>query len=189
MILEHIYAAGGGDTSCPILCKSNNGHRVQMQKCIPLVIQTHTSYCLLQQYMYVCLCFLLDYHLLLFLLHASKNWKATAFQIGEVLHSCICIYYVFQEMGLHCRGIMIDNHWQGKQCFSRLSSPRAKRAGPKGLRAESARAFTCRRNSHSGKGEDFLSRQPNFFTETAVTPERKVEKWFPRWEINRHAEG
>ena len=32
-------------------------------------------------------------------------------------------------------------------------------------------------------------RQPNFFTETAVTPERKVEKWFPRWEINRHAEG
>ena len=40
-----------------------------------------------------------------------------------------------------------------------------------------------------GRGEDFLSRQPNFFTETAVTPERKVEKWFPRWEINRHVEG
>ena len=56
-------------------------------------------------------------------------------------------------------------------------------------RAESARAFTGRRNSHSGRGEAFLSRQPNFFTETAVTPERKVEKWFPRWEINRHAEG
>ena len=70
-----------------------------------------------------------------------------------------------------------------------LSSPRAKRAGPKGLRAESARAFTGRQNSHSGRGENFLSRQQNFFTETAVTPERKVEKWFPRWEINRHAEG
>ena len=56
-------------------------------------------------------------------------------------------------------------------------------------RAESARAFTGRRNSFSGRGEDFLSRQPNFFTETAVTPERKVEKWFPRWEINCHAEG
>ena len=28
-----------------------------------------------------------------------------------------------------------------------------------------------------------------FFTETAVTPERKVEKSFPRSEINRHAEG
>ena len=41
----------------------------------------------------------------------------------------------------------------------------------------------------TGRGEDFLSRQPDFFTETAVTPERKVEKWFPRWEINRHAEG
>ena len=62
-------------------------------------------------------------------------------------------------------------------------------SSPKGLRAESARAFTGRRNSYSGRGQDFLSRQPNFFTETAVTPERKVEKWFPRWEINRHAEG
>ena len=41
----------------------------------------------------------------------------------------------------------------------------------------------------SGRGEDFLTGQPDFFTETAVTPERKVEKWFPRWEINRHAEG
>ena len=51
--------------------------------------------------------------------------------------------------------------------------PSPKRAGPKGLRAESARAFTGRRNSHSGRGGDFLSRQPNFFTETAVTPERK----------------
>ena len=55
-----------------------------------------------------------------------------------------------------------------------LSSLREKRAGPKGLRAESARAFTGRRNSHSGRGEDFLSSQPIFFTETAVTPERKV---------------
>ena len=70
-----------------------------------------------------------------------------------------------------------------------LSSPRAKRAGPKGLRAESARAVTGRRCPHSGRGEDFLSRQPNFSTETAVTLERKVEKSFPRWEINRHVEG
>ena len=59
----------------------------------------------------------------------------------------------------------------------------------KGPRAESARAFTGRRNSHSGRGEDFLTGQPNFFTETAVTPERKVEKSFPRWEINHHVEG
>ena len=41
----------------------------------------------------------------------------------------------------------------------------------------------------TGGTGDFLSRQPNFFTETAVTPERKVEKSFPRWEINRHVEG
>ena len=40
-----------------------------------------------------------------------------------------------------------------------------------------------------GRGEDFLSRQPDFFTETAVTSERKVEKSFPRWEINRHVVG
>ena len=46
----------------------------------------------------------------------------------------------------------------------------------KGTRAESARAFTGRRNSHSGRGEGFLTGQPDFFTETAVTPERKVEK-------------
>ena len=69
--------------------------------------------------------------------------------------------------------------WPTPVTVSPLSSPRA----------ESARAVTGRRCPHSGRGEDFLSRQPNFFTETAVTPERKVEKWFPRWEINRHAEG
>ena len=39
-----------------------------------------------------------------------------------------------------------------------LSSPQ-----PKGLRAESTRAFTGRRNSHSGRGEDFLTSQPDFF--------------------------
>ena len=38
-----------------------------------------------------------------------------------------------------------------------LSSPRAKRAGPKGQRAESARAVTGRRCPHSGKEEDFLT--------------------------------
>ena len=31
--------------------------------------------------------------------------------------------------------------------------------------------------------------QLNFFMKTAVTPERKVEKLIPRWEINRHAKG
>ena len=45
------------------------------------------------------------------------------------------------------------------------------------------------RTPTGGRGEDFLNRQLDFFTETAVTPERKVEKSFPRWEINRHVEG
>ena len=39
-----------------------------------------------------------------------------------------------------------------QQCYHELSSPCAKCAGPKGLHAESARAFTGRRNSHSGRG-------------------------------------
>ena len=62
-------------------------------------------------------------------------------------------------------------------------------------RAQSARARrACALRAlglllYSRKGEDFLTGQLNFFTETAVTPERKVEKSFPRWEINRHAEG
>ena len=72
--------------------------------------------------------------------------------------------------------------------FVILPSPRGKRAGLKGLRAEGARAVTGRRCPHSGEGEDFLTGQLNFFTETAVTPERKVEKSFLRSEINRHAE-
>ena len=45
-------------------------------------------------------------------------------------------------------------------------------------RAESARAVTDKRCPHSGRGEDFLSRQPDFFTETAVTPDRKVKNRF-----------
>ena len=52
-----------------------------------------------------------------------------------------------------------------------------------------ARAVTGRRCPHIGKGEDFLTGQLNFFTETAVTPERKVKKLLPMWEINHHAEG
>ena len=59
-----------------------------------------------------------------------------------------------------------------------LLSPRAMCAGTKGLRAESA--VTRIRCPHSGKGEDFLTGQLNFFTETAVTPERKVEKIVPK---------
>ena len=52
-----------------------------------------------------------------------------------------------------------------------------------------ARAVTGRRCPHSGRGEDFLTGQMDFFTDTAVTLEQKVEKWFSRWEIDRHAEG
>ena len=55
--------------------------------------------------------------------------------------------------------------------------------------AESARAVTGRRCPHSGNGKDFLTGQPDFSTETAVTPERQVEKSFLRSEINRYTGG
>ena len=119
----------------------------------------------------------------------TSNWNK-----AERVHTLFCFGLSMKNMWLNKYAARSD--LGSKLCFSWknavaniLSSPRAKRAGPKGLRVESARAFTGRRNSHSGRGEDFLSRQPNFFTETALTLERKVEKWFPRWEINRHAEG
>ena len=38
-------------------------------------------------------------------------------------------------------------------------------------------------------GEDFLKGQPDFFTKTAVTPKRKVEKLIQRWEMNGLYEG
>ena len=34
-----------------------------------------------------------------------------------------------------------------------------------------------------------MTGQPDFFTETAVTRERKVEKSFTMWEMNGHSEG
>ena len=68
---------------------------------------------------------------------------------------------------------------QAARASQRLSSPHA----------ESARAVTGRRCPHSGEGEDFLSRQPNFFYGNSCNLDRKVEKSFPRWEINRHVEG
>ena len=63
--------------------------------------------------------------------------------------------------------------------WTKLSSPHAERA----------LAVSGRRSPHSGEGKDFLTGQPDFFTETAVTPEQKVEKSIPRWEMNRHSEG
>ena len=44
-----------------------------------------------------------------------------------------------------------------------LSSPRAKRAGPKGLHAESARAVTGRRNSHRWEGGRLFEPSAGFF--------------------------
>ena len=47
-----------------------------------------------------------------------------------------------------------------------LPSTPAKRAGPKGLCAESARAVTGRRCPHSGVGEDFLGHRPGPLTKS-----------------------
>ena len=82
------------------------------------------------------------------------------------------------------KGLTLQLVWESIRCPSEsghlASNP---------CSAESARAVTGRRCPHSGEGEDFLTGQPDFFTKPAVTPERKVKKSIPRWEINRHAEG
>ena len=57
----------------------------------------------------------------------------------------------------------VNPHFVKLPIFSEFIKPAREAPGPKGLRAESARAFTGRRNSYSGRGEDFLSRQPIFF--------------------------
>ena len=61
-----------------------------------------------------------------------------------------------------------------------LSSPRAKHAGPKGLRAESARAVTGRRCPHSGVGEDFLARRPGSPHENGCNSETKSRTIDPK---------
>ena len=58
----------------------------------------------------------------------------------------------------------------------------------KGGKSFQARAWSADGTPTVGRGKTFWAVSQIFFTETAVTPERKVEKWFPRWEINRHAE-
>merc|ERR1712074_417202 len=71
----------------------------------------------------------------------------------------------------------------------KLSSPRAKRASPKGERASHARAVTVSQCPHSEVGQDFLLRRRVTLTETAVTQKRKVEKWIRRCQIEAIAEG
>ena len=48
------------------------------------------------------------------------------------------------------------------------------------LRAKSARAVTGRRCPHSGRGEDFLSRQPDFFYENCCNSGTVSRKIFPK---------
>ena len=50
-----------------------------------------------------------------------------------------------------------------KPIMIKSSSPRAKRAGPMGLRAESARAVTGRRNSHRWEGGRLFEPSAGFF--------------------------
>ena len=70
-----------------------------------------------------------------------------------------------------------------------FSSPHAKRAGPKGLRAESARAVTGRRCPHSGEGEDFLSRQPDYFYGNSCNSGTESRKIAPKVENERSFRG
>ena len=61
-----------------------------------------------------------------------------------------------------------------------LSNPRAKRAGPKGLCAESARAVTGRQCPHSEEAEDFLTQRPFFFYENGCNSGTESRKIVPK---------
>ena len=81
--------------------------------------------------------------------------------------------FAFPPMNSFCRLV-----YTLQCCPARARSARARRACA--LRALGL--LLADGTPTGGRGEDFL-------TETAVTPERKVEKSFPRWEINRHDKG
>ena len=70
-------------------------------------------------------------------------------------------------------------HLTQKSTAEKLSSPRAKRASPKGERASRARAVTVSQCPHSEVGQDFLLRRRVTLTETAVTRKRKVSRKTP----------
>ena len=71
-------------------------------------------------------------------------------------------------------------HYQARAQSARARSARALRA---------LRLLLADGTPTVGGGKTFWRVSRIFFTETAVTPDRKVEKSFPRWEINRHVEG
>ena len=64
----------------------------------------------------------------------------------------ICTHADAGELFRSSQSIPSHSRPPGIGLKTQLSSPRAKRAGPKGLRAESARAVTGRRCPHSGVG-------------------------------------
>ena len=66
-----------------------------------------------------------------------------------------------KKSDLLVRRLLLGLHVLGQRAI--LSSPRAKRAGPKGLRAESARAVTGRRNSHRWEGGRLFEPSASFF--------------------------
>ena len=72
--------------------------------------------------------------------------------------------------------------------YSTLSSPCAKRDPQRACPLRALGLLLADGAPTVGRGRLF-DRSVRFFTETAVTPERKVKKSFPRSEIDRHAEG
>ena len=111
---------------------------------------------------------------------------------GHVWWASLTMYWMWNAFVLHTL-LYLWNKMRGKRkvcCVELIIPARARSA--RARRACALRALgllLADGTPTGGRGEDFLSRQPDFFTETAVTPERKVEKSFPRWEINRHVEG
>ena len=158
---------------------TSRGFRAAESDCLSSLHRQHHHYCQPQLY------------------EKTKSEKVTLYRPRRIVGLAYSSGRYILWCSQHFASLLMCSAWIRYPCLNvvysfgaySLSSPRTKRAGLKGLHAESAWAVTGRRCPHSGEGEDFLTGQLDLFTKTAVTPERKVEKSIPRWEINRHAEG
>ena len=112
-----------------------------------------------------------------FILRWGQPSKAGWPKNGQSLTNMACQHSIGVQNGpkLSTERFLIMRDRFGPIWYAAIAHWKWPLSSPKGLRAESARAVTGRRCPYSGEGEDFLMGQLNFFTKTAVTPERKVK--------------
>ena len=113
-----------------------------------------------------------------FLGQKPKFWaQKTAVTFGDSPCSGHDRKKLFKEKSCLCPNNQGGNcHFSHSLRINYLSSPRAKRAGPKGLRAESARAVTGRRNSHRWEGGRLVEPSAGFFYGNSCNSKTKSRK-------------